>query len=104
MTSGPREAMVRTRSTYDAWHFAEATRVGDLVWVSGQPDAEDRISADPDEQARMALRNLGEVLHLAGAEFADIVELTTYHTDMADVDGFLAVKDEVIHPPYRRGR
>jgi len=30
-----RESIVRSNEAYEAWHFAEATRVGDTVWVSG---------------------------------------------------------------------
>jgi enamine deaminase RidA (YjgF/YER057c/UK114 family) len=97
-----REAVIRSRETYDAWHFAEATRVGDMIWVSGQRgyDADDKISDDPTEQARVALRNLASVLAQAGASVADIVDMTSYHVDIADVDGFRAAKDEIIGPPY----
>jgi len=97
-----REAIIRSEATYEAWHFAEATRVGNIVWVSGQRgyDAYDLISDDPAEQARVALRNLAEVLRRAGADLADIVDLTSYHVNMADVDGFRIAKDELIQPPY----
>jgi enamine deaminase RidA (YjgF/YER057c/UK114 family) len=102
MTGHPRKAFLRSPATYDSWHFAEATRVGDTVWVSGQRgyDERDEISPDPDDQARVAFRNLVDVLARAGATVADIVSLVTYHTNMDDVDGFRAVKDEVIGPPY----
>jgi enamine deaminase RidA (YjgF/YER057c/UK114 family) len=97
-----REAVIRSDATYEEWHFAEATRVGDMVWVSGQRgyDAYDLISDDPAEQARVALRNLAEVLRRAGASVADIVDLTSYHVNMADVPSFRAAKDELIKPPY----
>lgn len=102
MSNQRRHAIVRSPATYESWHFAEATRVGDTVWVSGQRgyDERDEISADPDEQARVAFRNLADVLRRAGADMTDIVSLTSYHTNMADVDGFRAVKDEFILPPY----
>lgn len=99
---GDREAVISSQATYDSWHFAEANRVGDTIWVSGQRgyNADDTISDDPAEQARVALRNLAKVLELAGATVSDLVELTSYHVDIADVDGFRAAKDELIGPPY----
>ena len=101
-TKAPKQHFVRLEETYDAWHFAEAVRVGDTVWVSGQRgfDAEDQISEDPTEQARVIFRNLDAVLQHAGATLDDIVDMTSYHVDIAHVEGFRAVKDEFIRPPY----
>jgi enamine deaminase RidA (YjgF/YER057c/UK114 family) len=97
-----RESFVRSEATYDTWHFAEATRVGAMIWVSGQRgfDAQDQISDDPAVQARVALRNLEQTLRQAGAALEDVVALTSYHVDLADLDGFRAVKDEFFHEPY----
>src|SRR5262245_19253118 len=98
----PRESFTRSEETYRAWHFAEASRVGTFVWVSGQRgfDARDQISDDPVEQARVTFQNLEEVLHRAGASVDDIVSLTSYHVDMADIEGFRDVKDELFREPY----
>jgi enamine deaminase RidA (YjgF/YER057c/UK114 family) len=97
-----REAIIRNQDTYEHWHFAEATRSGTMIWVSGQRgfDERDQISHDPAIQARVAFRQLERTLRDAGAGVDDIVCLTTYHTNMADIEGFRAVKDEFIHPPY----
>jgi enamine deaminase RidA (YjgF/YER057c/UK114 family) len=97
-----REAIIRNAETYDTWHFAEATCVGRTVWVSGQRgfDERDQISQDPAIQARVAFRHLERTLRDAGAHLDDIVCLTTYHTNMADIEGFRAVKDEFIRAPY----
>lgn len=97
-----RESIVRSSDAYAEWHFAEATRVGDTIWVSGQVgyDARGEISTDAAEQARVAFENLAETLRLAGADLDDIVELRTYHVDMADIDGFRIAKDRVITVPY----
>jgi enamine deaminase RidA (YjgF/YER057c/UK114 family) len=97
-----REAIIRNPDTYDAWHFAEATRVGDTIWVSGQRgyDERDQIARDPSIQARVAFRQLERTLRDAGAAMDDIVCLTSYHVNMADVEAFRAIKDEFIRPPY----
>jgi len=100
--SPSRESVLRNGQTYDAWHFAEATVVGNTIWVSGQRgyDSNDEIPEDPDEQARIALRNIESVLQRAGAALDDIVLMTSYHVDIDDLAGFRKVKDEFIRPPY----
>jgi enamine deaminase RidA (YjgF/YER057c/UK114 family) len=97
-----RESIIRNESTYEAWHFAEATRSGTMIWVSGQRgfDERDQISHDPVIQARVAFRQLERTLRDAGATLDDIVSMTTYHTNIEHVDGFREVKDEFIHAPY----
>ncbi|MFH9424217.1 Rid family hydrolase [Streptomyces sp. NPDC017529] len=43
----------------------------------------------------------GAVLEAAGASLDDIVELTTFHTDLrGDAEAFSRVKDEYITAPY----
>ena len=97
-----REAIIRNSDTYDTWHFAEANRVGRTIWVSGQRgfDERDQIARDPVIQARVAFRQLERTLREAGASLDDIVCHTSYHTDMAHLDAFRAVKDEFIRAPY----
>lgn len=97
-----RESIIRSEQTYKNFHFAEATRVGDTIWVSGQRgfDAADEISDDPTEQARVAFQNIEGLLRAAGASVDDIVHLTSYHVNMADLIGFVAVKDEFLTEPY----
>jgi enamine deaminase RidA (YjgF/YER057c/UK114 family) len=76
--------------------------VGRTVWVSGQRgfDERDQISHDPTIQARVAFRQLERTLREAGATMDDVVCLTSYHTDLADLDAFRAVKDEFLRAPY----
>jgi enamine deaminase RidA (YjgF/YER057c/UK114 family) len=88
---------------YDAYHFAPATRVGDIVWVSGQVglDAEGRPGADMPAQARLAFEALKGVLEEAGATLGDVVELNTFHTDLrGEMRAFSAVKDEFFPTNY----
>lgn len=89
---------------YDNLHFATATRVGDLVWVSGQVGIDPATSAPADgitAQARFAFHGVKEALESAGAAMSDIVELMTFHTRLTEDAGeFAAVKDEFILEPY----
>jgi enamine deaminase RidA (YjgF/YER057c/UK114 family) len=97
-----REAIIRNTDTYDNWHFAEATVVGRTIWISAQRgvDERDQIPRDPMIQARIAFRHLERILHDSGGTLDDIVSLTSYHTDMAHLDAFRAIKDEFIRAPY----
>ncbi|MBN3787972.1 RidA family protein [Burkholderia sp. Ac-20353] len=82
---------------HDTYHFTPATRVGDTIWVSGQVgvDAQMKIGEDVQAQTRIAFESLKTILAAAGATLADVVELTTFHTNLqADIELFSAVKDE----------
>ena len=62
-------------------------RVGDTVWVSGIP-----APADGDESSRYTrlFERLDEVLKTAGATLADVVEIQSFHTNLADSAAFQA--------------
>jgi enamine deaminase RidA (YjgF/YER057c/UK114 family) len=88
---------------YERYHFAQATRVGDTVWVSGQVgvDAAGKPGAGMAEQARLAFEGLRAVLAEAGASLGDVVDLNTFHTDLrGDMRAFSAAKDEFFPENY----
>ncbi|MCA8256874.1 RidA family protein [Burkholderia sp. AU31624] len=88
---------------YDAYHFSPATRVGDTIWVSGQVglDAQMQPADGVQAQARIAFESLKLILEEAGASLADVVELTTFHTDLQrETEGFATVKDEYFPTRY----
>lgn len=90
-----------TEKTYERWHYSQAVRVGDTVWVSGQVGLEKGRPAEGIEaQARLAFEALRGVLAEAGATLADVVELVSYHTKMADMAGFSKVKAEFFPRDY----
>ena len=92
-----------TQVLYDNFHFSQATRVGDMIWVSGQVgiDAKMRPAMGMTEQARLAFINLKTVLEAAGASMGDVVDLLTFHTDLrGGSTEFGAVKDEFFPNNY----
>ena len=97
-------ASVKARH-YDQLHFSSATRVGDMIWVSGQVGL-DVATGNPgkgmEAQARLAFQNLKAVLEEAGATLADVVEIMTFHIDMRgpDIREFVKVKDEFLPDRY----
>ena len=92
-----------TQAMYDNYHFSQATRVGDTIWVSGQVgvDAAMKPGKGMEEQARLAFESLKTVLEAAGARLADVVELTTFHTDLrGEMRAFAKVKDSFFTEKY----
>ncbi|MCB1057391.1 MAG: hypothetical protein KDD11_17965 [Acidobacteria bacterium] len=65
--------------------YAPVVRVGDMVIVSGVPASGD---GSYEEKIRGMYRRAGELLEAAGASFADVVELTTFHTTPKDSPAF----------------
>ncbi|MFC4603725.1 RidA family protein [Rhodococcus kronopolitis] len=77
--------------------YSDAVRAGDLWFLSGQVGLEDdgTVPADPERQYRLAFDTLREVLQRQGCTPADVVELTTFHTDYPQhLSEFLAAKAE----------
>jgi reactive intermediate/imine deaminase len=79
-------------------HAVAAT--GRLVVVSGQVPADgDGMpvgAGDPAAQVRQVFENLAGALGAAGARMDQVVKLTVYLTDLADLGEFRRVRDEYI--------
>lgn len=72
-------------AAYHDWHYTPVVKVGDMVIVSGIP------AAGPgtyEEKVRRMFVALGKQLEQAGASYADVVELTTFHTGPTDPKSF----------------
>jgi reactive intermediate/imine deaminase len=81
---------------------------GRMVVISGQvpADAAGRVvgPGDPAAQVRQVFENLTAALAAAGATMEQVVKLTVFLTDLADLDDFRRVRDEYIsasRPPAR---
>ncbi|MDH0645179.1 RidA family protein [Pseudomonas sp. GD03858] len=92
-----------TQVFYDQFHYSQATRVGDLIWVSGQVGIDSNMKPESDvaAQTHLAFQSLAKVLQAAGAGLEDVVELTTFHTRLqADMPLFASIKDEYFPSRY----
>ena len=69
--------------------FSDAVLVGDTLYLSGnigQDSQTGSVPPDFSEEARQALKNLGAVLKAAGFDYADVVKVNVFLTDMARFD------------------
>ncbi|QOZ13296.1 RidA family protein [Bradyrhizobium sp. CCBAU 51765] len=89
---------------YEAHGYSAAIRSGDLLFVSGQVGSRSDGTPEPDfgRQVRLAFDNLQATLEAAGCSFADIVDVTTFHTDPENqFETIMAVKNQIFSaPPY----
>ncbi len=88
---------------YDRFHFSAGVRTGDLLSCSGQIGVDSRgvAIADPEEQFTAAFEAVAEVLDEAGASWADVFEMTTFHVDMHDhLATFITVRDRFAGEPW----
>jgi enamine deaminase RidA (YjgF/YER057c/UK114 family) len=117
------------QGVYDRWHFAPAVIAHGMIYCSGiigtshdgkapghralegarttlEKGSDAPIEAlqavrDPKAQFETAFEALRAILNEAGADLPDLVEITTYHVDMArHMAAFVEVKDRYLNEPY----
>ncbi len=92
-----------SEASYERFQFAPAFKVGNTIHVSGSigSNADGSVPEDPVEEFAIAFGNVATALEAAGASLADIVEITSYHTDMpASLGAFMKAKAKVIAEPF----
>ena len=83
--------------------FSPCTRVGDLIFVSGQAsvDATGQIISDSFEgEMRRSIENLRKVLETAGSDLAHVVQTRNYVRDASDLAQFNAIYPDYFREPY----
>jgi enamine deaminase RidA (YjgF/YER057c/UK114 family) len=89
-------------AVYEKIRYSPAVKVGSTVYVSGQIGRDNAMQLVEGREAQIAqaFDNLKLVLETAGASLRDVVDLTTFHTDMRDLPLFMQVRDRYLaaHP------
>ncbi len=89
---------------YAPFKVAQAYRVGDLIFVSGQASIDDDGNVvgvgDFDAQARQTYSNLDRVLEAGGSDRTKIVKLNVYIKDMSNFPTIMSLREEYFTPPY----
>jgi enamine deaminase RidA (YjgF/YER057c/UK114 family) len=88
---------------YKSTHIPAAVQDGDRLYATGHTgeDPDGNFSVDPEEQIRQTFRSLGATLSKAGASWADVVELNSYHVGLqGQADALIAIAGEFLIDPY----
>lgn len=84
-----------------AWGWADAVVVGDTVYISGVVASTNEGDKSLEDAYTRAFDHIGEILTKAGASWDDVVDITTYHTDVtAQMQAISAVKNRHIRAPF----
>ena len=83
--------------------YVQATRVGDLVFTSGQipliPETMELVTGSIELQTEQVMKNLSAVLIAAGSDLTRVVKATCFLASMDDFDAF-----NVIYSKYMASR
>jgi enamine deaminase RidA (YjgF/YER057c/UK114 family) len=91
------------RVQYDEWHLAPAVRVGDSLYCSGQLGlaADGSLPESAEAQFVNAFEAVKTVLEAAGASFANVVEMSSFHVGLvSEMQVFTKVRDRYLEEPY----
>jgi reactive intermediate/imine deaminase len=84
--------------------YSQAIKVDNTVYLSGQipldPETMQVIDGDIRAQIHRVFDNLQAVATAAGGDFADIVKLNVYLTDLANFPIVNEIMAEYFHQPY----
>lgn len=83
--------------------FSPATRVGNLIFVSGQASVDKTGKIIPDSfegELRRSMDNLRKVLESAGSDLAHVVQTRNYVRDDADLPEFNRLYLDYFKQPY----
>jgi enamine deaminase RidA (YjgF/YER057c/UK114 family) len=96
MASDPEEARFQAE-----WGYASAIRVGDTIYLSGVVAGVRNGETDLTLGYERAFAKIGETLKSAGAGWDDVVDITTFHTDLTtQMPAIVAVKNRYIKAPF----
>ncbi len=82
------------------WGFADAVVAGDTVYMSGVVASVRRGETDLKLAYERAFREMGAILTRSGASWDDVVDITSFHTDLTtQMPAIVAVKNKYLRSP-----
>jgi enamine deaminase RidA (YjgF/YER057c/UK114 family) len=80
----------------ERFNYSPGVVVGDTLYIAGQVGRDENLNVLEGASAQyvQAFENVAKVLSAAGANFDNVVDMVTYHTDISDLLAFMAVKDK----------
>lgn len=97
-----RHSLPERQQLYDEWRFSGALRSGDHIYVSGVVGGMRDGETTPEAAFARVFDDISATLKLAGADWDDVVDITSFHTDVASqITLFRQVKDRYVNTkPY----
>jgi enamine deaminase RidA (YjgF/YER057c/UK114 family) len=90
----------QARKYQDEWGFADAVVTGDTIYLSGVVAGLRPGETDLQVAYDRAFQRIGKILERAGAGWDDVVDITSFHTDLkAQMPAIVAVKNKYVHAP-----
>jgi len=91
----------RARAIFEEWGFSDAVVTGDTVYLSGVVVGLRPGDTDMDAAFTRVFDRIGSILQRAGVSWDDVVDMTSYHTDLpAQLDTMVKVKHRYVKPPF----
>lgn len=89
------------RAFQEAVGYADAVIAGDMIYLSGVVAGPGKGESDLTPGYERAFARIAKTLARAGASWDDVVDITTFHTDLpGTIDGFAAVKNRYVKAPF----
>lgn len=86
-----------------ARRWAAASRVGDLLYLAGEtgtdPETMQVVDGGIDAQTEQVFANIRSTLAHFGASLADVIKVTIFLTDMADLEAVSAIRSRQFPTP-----
>lgn len=85
----------------EEWGFSDAMVVGDAIYLSGVIVSIRDGERDLKLAYERAFERIGATLKRAGATWDDVVDITSFHTDLAtQMPAIVAVKNKYVKRPF----
>lgn len=89
------------RQIHEDWGFAQAIIAGETIHVSGVVIGAPAEGASLQDAYDRGFARIGDILKRSGASWDDVVEITSYHTDVTtQMAPMIAVKHRYVKAPY----
>ena len=80
------------------WPYSHGWRVGNMLFIAGQVALDEELRligpGDAEEQTRQVWRNIKAVVENAGGKLSDVVRVSTYVADIADIGAIMEARRE----------
>jgi enamine deaminase RidA (YjgF/YER057c/UK114 family) len=88
------------RKFQDEWGYADAVVSGDTIYLSGVVAGLRSGETDLQLAYDRAFQKMGKILVRAGASWDDVVDITSFHTDLTtQMPAIVAVKNKYVKAP-----